>query len=80
MEIPHAPHRGDSAEYPRKWVLAIEPSLGTVFVCSECEFIHLCLGDVHIRADLADFQSLVILLNRAAANFEIWLRYQRSAA
>jgi hypothetical protein len=80
MEIPHAPHRSVSASSPRKRVLAIEPALGTVFACNKCEHIHLCLGDVHLRTDLAGFQSLVILLNRAAANFEIWAHHQRSAA
>jgi hypothetical protein len=80
MGIPHAPRRGVSARSPRKRVLAIEPALGAVFICNKCEHIHLCLGDGHIRTDLAGFQSLVILLNRAAANFEIWAHHQRSAA
>jgi hypothetical protein len=51
-----------------------------VFACNGCEHIHLCFGDVHVRTDIAGFQSLVILLNRAAANFEIWAHNQRSAA
>jgi len=78
MELPHAAHSADA--FPRKQVLAIDPALGTVFACNECEHIHLCVGDVHVRTDLAGFQSLVVLLNRAAANFEVWADGQRSAA
>ncbi len=80
MEFPPAPFGADSGSSPRKQVLAIEPALGAVFACNGCEHIHLCFGDVHVRTDIAGFQSLVILLNRAAANFEIWAHNQRSAA
>jgi len=69
---PGAPHDKD--------VLAIDPALGTVFTCNRCSHIHLQLGELHVRTDLDGFQNLVVLLNRAAANYELWAERQRSAA
>lgn len=74
MEFPHgiaATHGGLRA----KQVLAIDPGLGTVFACNRCERIHLQLGDLHIGTDVPGFHSLVVLLNRAAANFELWAEH-----
>jgi hypothetical protein len=77
MELPFADTYGSSHN---KQVLAIDPTLGAVFTCNRCPSIHLQLGDLLIRTDLAGFQSLLVLLNRAAANFELWAESQRSAA
>ncbi len=80
MDFPH------DAAVPRpgaprlKDVLAIDPAFGAVFTCNRCSHIHLQLGELHVRTDLDGFQSLVALLNRAAANFELWAERQRSAA
>lgn len=60
-------------------LLAIEPELGSIFACNRCERIHMQLGDLHLGMTMAGFQSLVVLLNRAAANFELWAE-MRSAS
>lgn len=56
----------------RKMPLAIDPNLGSVFVCGACNHIHLALGPIQLKTDIAGFQALVVLLERAAANFELW--------
>lgn len=61
-----------AAGFNKKHALAIDPALGTVFVCGACRHIHLQIEAFHVRFDLDCFQSLVVLLNRAAANFELW--------
>lgn len=85
MEFPNDFEAGQSAGLPikqtrGKQVLAIEPEFGVAFICGRCDHIHMQLGELHMRTDLAGFQHMVVLLNRAAANFELWTERQRSAA
>jgi hypothetical protein len=63
-----------------KQVLAIEPGLGSVFVCGKCQHIHLSLGGAVLKTDVEGFHSLVVLLQRAASNFELWAEDVRGAA
>jgi len=72
MEPPNGPSTSAQHTPRHKQALAIDPSFGTVFVCDRCRHIHLTIGELHARMDLAGFQSLVMLLNRAAANYELW--------
>lgn len=65
---PGSPRNDD----PRKHLLALDPALGTVYQCGHCEHIHFAIGDLHFKTDLAGFQRLLVLFNRAAANFELW--------
>ena len=64
----------------RKHLLAIDPSFGSVYVCNQCNRVHLGLGDTQLMADIEGFQSLAVLLQRAAANFESWAEYSAGAA
>ncbi len=64
----------------RKHLLAIDSSFGSVYVCNQCNRVHLGLGETHLMTDIEGFQSLVVLLQRAAANFELWAEDARSAA
>ncbi len=63
-----------------KQALAIDPRSGYVAICSGCREITIDLGAVRFATRLEGFQSLVLLLNRAAANYEVWLEEQESAA
>lgn len=60
-----------------KRVLAIEPTLGSAYLCGHCSRFHLELGEARLTTDLEGFQALVVLLNRAAANFELWAEAER---
>jgi hypothetical protein len=80
MEPPNAPSVPSAAAPRHKQALAIDPSFGTVFICDRCRYIHLTIGEMQVRTDLAGFQSLVMLLNRAAANYELWAECNGSLA
>ncbi|MCC6539731.1 MAG: hypothetical protein IT162_19440 [Bryobacterales bacterium] len=80
MELPDSSPRAVMTGHPGKRVLAIDPALGTVFICNGCARVHLQVGDLHLGTDVAGFHSLVVLLTRAAANFELWAEHQGSAA
>ena len=80
MESPNAPFAASSGGSQHKQVLAMDPALGAVFICDRCEHIHFQLGDLHVRTDLEGFQAVVVLLNRAAANYELWAEHLGSAA
>lgn len=85
MEFPNDFRAAEGGGFPKqpatgKQVLAIDPAFGAIFACNRCEHIHLQVGELHVRTDLNGFQRLVVLLNRAAANFELWAEQQRSAA
>jgi hypothetical protein len=80
MESEIRPFPGQPAGRRRKEALAIDPSLGAVFLCHACRQIHLQFGDLHARVDTNGFHALVVLLNRAAANFELWAGHEGSAA
>ncbi len=73
------PSTGDIAGR-RKQLLAMDPSLGTVYVCDHCQHLHIDLGDAHFKTCLPGFQALVVLLNRAAANYELWAERNGSLA
>jgi len=80
MESSHTPASAHAGDFSDMQALAFEPSVGAVFFCNRCEHLHLQLGDLHVRTHLDGFQALVVLLNRAAANFELWAEDRRSAA
>ena len=80
MEPNNALPYASPSEPRHKQALAIDPSFGTVFVCDRCRHIHMTIGEIHIRMDLAGFQTLVLLLNRAAANYELWAERNGSLA
>lgn len=67
-------------EYPagKKWVLALQPDCGSVFRCGSREQIHIQLGDAHVETDALGFQSIVNMMLRAAANFEVMLQMDGS--
>lgn len=56
-----------------KRLLALDPAIGSVFVCAHCRAIHVQLASLDLRLSLKAFQDLVVLLNRGATNFEGWL-------
>jgi hypothetical protein len=56
----------------KKRLLALDPELGSVHVCGACNHIHVNLAGTHLRMNLEAFQAVVILIERAAANFELW--------
>lgn len=82
----------DTSALPRPWdgtpqrqpqpahkqLLALDPSLGTVYICERCQHLHIDLGKLHFKTDLEGFQSLLVLLSRAAANYELWGEQQGS--
>jgi hypothetical protein len=55
-----------------KQLLALDPALGSVVVCNPCRHFQVILGEVCLQMDLAGFQALLVLLSRAAANYELW--------
>lgn len=80
MEPPKA-HSATAVPASRhKQALAIDPSFGTVFICDGCNHIHITIGELQCRMDLTGFQHLLILLNRAAANYELWAERNGSLA
>lgn len=80
MESSNTPSAAHPGGLPDMQALATEPSVGAAFFCNRCQHIHLQLGDLHVRTHLDGFLALVVLLNRAAANFERWAEDRRSAA
>lgn len=63
-----------------KQALAIDPRSGYVAICNGCREITVDLGSVRFATRLEGFQALVLLLNRAAANYEIWLESKEPVA
>lgn len=80
MESSNSTAAAQPAGRPHKQALAIDPSLGIIFLCDRCEHVHVNVGDLHVRTDVDGFHALVVLLNRAAANFELWAETRRRAA
>lgn len=80
MEPPKAPPATPVSAPRHKQALAIDPSFGTVFICDGCSHIHVTIGELQCRMDLTGFQHLVMLLNRAAANYELWAERNGSFA
>ncbi len=70
----------DARRENRKEALAIDPALGSIYICSHCTNIHMDLHGVHFRTDLEGFQALTVLIQRAAANFELWAEAARGEA
>jgi hypothetical protein len=56
-----------------KRLLAVEAALGHVYACNRCGDIHVRLNSLDFRMEFDVFQALVLMLNRAAANCELWL-------
>lgn len=79
MESAHTPYAAHPGGLPEKQALAIDPALGSVYVCTACGDIHLQFTNLHVRVDVSGFHDLVVLLNRAAANFELWAEHRRAA-
>lgn len=59
-----------------KQALAIDPQAGLVYIDQRKREFTVDLGGPRFACNLAGFQALVLLVNRAAANYELWLEQQ----
>ncbi len=59
-----------------KQALAIDPQAGLVCIDPVSREFTVDLGGPRFACNLAGFQALVLLVNRAAANYELWLAQQ----
>lgn len=48
-------------------ILAHEPGFGHIFMCPDCDNIHVQLGFVNLTLDADAFSRFAVLVNRAAA-------------
>jgi hypothetical protein len=59
-------------------MLAEIPGFGRIFDCGTCGNLHLSVGPVSLTLSTDAYMQLVALLNTSAANFELWMRANRT--
>lgn len=59
------------------YLLAEVSTLGRIYECGPCGYIHLQLGPVNITLSKESYLELVEMVNRSAANYELMLEDKR---
>jgi len=57
----------------KKWLLAVNPSIGAIYRCGHCDNIHMRFGATDYQMTTETYMSFVDMVNRSAANFEVML-------